>query len=298
MTRFLVTGSEGQLGRSLVERIDNGAGAVLLGAFSHRDLDISDAGALASLFQTLPGGGPDVVINAAAFTAVDRCEEQRDTAFRVNGEAPGQLAALCQEAGCKLVHVSTDYVFDGESPEPYSEDAPTAPRSVYGQSKLQGEQAVFDAGADSVVVRTSWVFGQGHNFVGSILRQAAIRQAEQTPAPLRVVVDQRGAPTYADDLAQGLLALHQRGAKGLFHLCNSGSVSWYAFARAILDRAGHRDLEIVPISTAELDLPAPRPRFSLLDCSRAASLGVQLRSWQEALSAYLSSLPPQPDELT
>ena len=298
MTRFLVTGSEGQLGRSLVARIANDAGAVLLGAFSHRDLDISTPGALATLLETLPGGGPDVVINAAAFTAVDRCEEERGTAFRVNGEAPGQLAVACREAGCRLIHVSTDYVFDGESPDPYPEDAPTAPRSVYGKSKLQGEQAVLAAGEDAVVVRTSWVFGQGHNFVGSILRQAAIRQAEESPAPLRVVVDQQGAPTYADDLAQGILALYQRGATGLFHLCNSGSVSWYAFARAILDQAGHRGLEIEPISTAELDLPAPRPRYSLLDCSRAASLGVQLRPWQEALSAYLSSLSPPVDELT
>ncbi len=293
MTRVLVTGSEGQLGQSLVAQIENDEESVLLAALSHRDLDISDSDAVSRFFEKFSGEGIDVLINAAAFTAVDRCEEEQEVAYRVNAQAPAQLADLCAETACKLVHVSTDYVFDGESPEPYREDAPTGPRSVYGLSKLQGEQAVLASSGDSLVVRTSWVFGPGHNFVRSILRQAAIRREDPNLSPLRVVDDQLGAPTYSDDLAAGILGLGDTGAQGLFHLCNSGSVDWCRFAREILDQAGYTELEIEPISTAELDLPAHRPRYSLLDCTRAASAGVQLRPWEEALGAYLALLLPQ-----
>ena len=292
-TRVLVTGSEGQLGQSLVARIEDDGEAVLLAALSHRELDIADPGAVSRLLETFSGEGVDLLINAAAFTAVDRCEEEQEAAYRVNAQAPALLAEVCAETGCKLVHVSTDYVFDGESPEPYREEAPTGPRSVYGQSKLQGEQAVLGSSGDSLVVRTSWVFGPGHNFVRSILRQAAIRRADPNLSPLRVVDDQQGAPTYSDDLAAGILALCDAGSQGLFHLCNSGSVDWYHFAREILDQAGYTELKVEPISTAELDLAAHRPRYSLLDCTRAASVGVQLRPWEEALAAYLAQLLPQ-----
>lgn len=295
-TRFLVTGSEGQLGRSLVASLQNHEGAELAAAVAHRDLDIADREALLRLMDDLGETGVDVLLNAAAYTAVDRCESEKEAAFRVNAEAPALLAEVCAARGCHMVHVSTDYVFDGESPSPYAEGSPTGPRSVYGQSKLQGEQAVLASPGETLVVRTSWVFGDGHNFVRSILKQATIRRGETEPAPLRVVNDQEGAPTYSDDLAEGILGLYGAGSRGLFHLSNAGSVSWFGFAREILDQAGYSDLAVEPLSTAELDLPAHRPRYSLLDCSRAAEVGVRLRPWQEALAAYLAVQPGEATE--
>jgi len=286
-TRYVITGAGGQLGRSLVELLAPVGGRKdrLAAGYGRADLDIGDSASLGRVFET----SPDVVVNAAAFTAVDRCESEPEIARRINTIAPGELAARCAKEGARFVHVSTDYVFDGESETPYREDAATGPRSAYGRTKLEGEQRVLAANPESLVVRTSWVFGPGKNFVEAILRQAALRRSGDAAGPLRVVADQSGAPTSAQDLAGGILDLVAAGVRGLVHLSNGGTTTWHGFAREILDQSGARDLEIDAITTAELDLPAPRPRFSRLDCSRARALGVVLRPWQEALAAYLET---------
>lgn len=301
--RWVVTGSGGQLGQCLVEAIQSDAREVLAAAFSRDQLDISDAQAVSSLFERVPGG-VDVLINAAAFTAVDRCESESDRAFAVNGVGPGLLAEACAKSGTGLVHVSTDYVFDGTASAPCTELTPVAPQGEYGRSKAEGERRVLSRLPESIVVRTSWVFGPGRNFVVAILDQAARRRRGELAGPLRVVDDQRGTPTYAADLARGVIELARlsfQGSRaggrratdaapplrGLVHLTNSGETTWWEFARTILRETGHADLRVDPISTAELGLPAPRPAYSVLDCARAAGVGVSLRSWREALVDYL-----------
>jgi dTDP-4-dehydrorhamnose reductase len=287
--RFIITGSRGQLGQCLARRIEEDARRELVASYSHSQLDIGNHVAIASLFEGSARKPPDALVNAAAFTSVDACETQRDESFRANALAPGWLAESCYRAGVKLVHVSTDYVFDGESQEPYSERSPTGPRTAYGEGKLEGERAVLAAAPDALVVRTSWVFGPGKNFVQAILRQARLRRSGEVSGPLRVVDDQVGSPTYADDLAVGILALLDRGARGVYHLANTQRSTWWDFAREILDQSGYEGLVVDRIKTADLDLPAHRPANSVLDCSRAAALGISMRPWRQALRAYLES---------
>jgi len=287
--RYVITGSGGQLGRCLARGIQADGKDELLRAFTRAELDVGDRERVMRCLEGLPDGPPEVLVNAAAMTAVDACESEVDLARRVNAAGPGYLAELCAESGVQLVHVSTDYVFDGRASSPYREDATPAPASEYGRSKLEGEQRVRAASADFLVVRTSWVFGPGKNFPAAILRQARLRRSGEVQGPLRVVDDQVGAPTSADDLAHGIRALVAGGARGVVHLSNGGRATWWDFARAILDRAGYADLAIDRIRTEDLDLPAPRPRYSLLDCSRARSCGVELRHWPEALEAWLES---------
>jgi len=292
--RWVVTGSGGQLGQCLVEAIRRRAGEELVAALSHADLDVADAPQVERLFERV-AEDVDVVVNAAAFTAVDRCETEPERAFAVNAEAPERLARACRAAGVRLVHVSTDYVFDGRATAPYAEDAPIAPATEYGRGKAEGERRVLAALPEALIVRTSWVFGPGRNFVVAILEQAARRRRGEASGPLRVVDDQRGSPTYAADLAQGVVSLAaavgKEGAPGLFHLTNAGETTWFAFAREILSRTGHGDVGVEPIATAALELPAPRPAYSVLDCGRAAALGVRLRRWPEALADYLATPP-------
>jgi dTDP-4-dehydrorhamnose reductase len=274
----------------------------LVRAFGHTELDIADPEAVARLFDRAEPP-PDVLINAAAFPAVDLCESEEKEAFRVNGEGPGLLAEQCRAAGVGLVHVSTDYVLTGDARTPQAEGAPMAPRTAYGRSKAEGERRVIEALPEALVVRTAWVFGPGKNFVGAILRQAALRLSGEVEGPLRVVSDQRGCPTYAADLGEGILALcdlafrrhsgvgegGDEAPRGIFHLTGGGEATWWEFARRILDTTGHADLEIEKLSTDQLDLPAERPLYSVLDCGRAEALGIRLRSWQEGLAAYLES---------
>jgi dTDP-4-dehydrorhamnose reductase len=251
-------------------------------------LDLADATTLGDRIDDWKLCDGDVVANAAAYTAVDACETDFDAATAANALGPERLARACAESGARFVHVSTDYVFDGAASEPYAEDHPTAPTTAYGRSKLDGEQRVLAACPGALVVRTSWVFGPGRNFVGAILRQAKLRVAGEVEGPLSVVDDQRGCPTYAADLAAGVRALVAAEASGFVHLCNAGAITWWDFARAILDETGHADLAIDRARTVDLSLPAPRPAYSVLDCSRAAAFGVSLRSWREALVDHLA----------
>jgi len=248
----------------------------------------------------------DVFVNCAAFTDVDGCETNEKQARAVNAEGPGHLAEWCREKGIRLIHISTDYVFAGDGSRPYQESDPVAPKTAYGRTKEEGERRVLESNPDATVVRTSWVFGPGKNFVEAIMRQAGLRKSGEASGPLRVVSDQRGSPTYAGDLAEGIIDLVLRAQPqegdavsgsvvstepappaGLVHLSNSGEASWFEFAREILDRSGHADVEVIPVSSDEFRRPAPRPAWSVLSCDRAADSGVRLRPWPEALGAYL-----------
>jgi dTDP-4-dehydrorhamnose reductase len=285
---WVIAGSAGQLGRALQGELAKRPELRLLSAAERGALDLADPAGMRRFFEALPAA-PDVVVNAAAFTHVDRCEQDQALAMRVNGAAPGELAGLARERGARFVQISTDYVFAGDAKRPYREDDATGPRCAYGRSKLLGEERVRAAHPEALIVRTSWVFGQGRNFIGAILGQVAARRRGEVQGPLRVVADQRGRPTYAVDLARGILELVQREANGLVQLANAGECSWWELARCVCDAASARELEIQAIATSELSLPAARPAYSVLDLSRAARLGVALRPWQDAVRAYLAA---------
>jgi len=279
--KALVAGSRGQLGRELVSRL----GDELVWAGGRPELDVTDAAAVGALVARIR---PDVVFNATAYNRVDAAEAEPERAFAVNAQAPRALALAARDAGALLVHVSTDYVFDGASSRPYREDDPAHPLSVYGASKLAGESHVLASGAEHLVVRTSGVLGRGGSaqkggsFVDRILEQA------RAGRPLRVVADQVFAPTFADELAGALIELVRRGARGLYHVTNEGSCSWHALAVATLAASGlARPVE--PILAAELKLSARRPAYSILDTSRYRALGLpRLRQWRDALAVELA----------
>lgn len=280
--RVVVLGAGGLLGTPLC-RLLAGRPGVQLHAFGHGDIDTTDPVLSAA---RLSATRPEVIINCAAFTRVDECETQVERAMATNGKAPGQLAATAREIGARFVHVSSDYVFDGTKKGPYVEEDATGPDAslcVYGRSKLAGERAVQAAGGQWLVVRTSWVFGpDGPNFVASILRAARSQPA------LRVVNDQRGRPTYAPDLAAGILDLLDAGAAGLVHCANAETCTWFDFACEIVRRVGLAT-PVRPCTTAEFPRPARRPANSVLDTARFERLcGRSIRSWREGLGEYLA----------
>lgn len=277
LSGWLVTGGAGQLGSALQAAL--AARGETFFAPSHAELDICDG---AQLARTVAQRAPRVVVNCAALTKVDTCEREPALAARANAEAVAELARACGSIGARLVQLSTDYVFAGDAQRPVREDDAPAPRSVYGRTKLAGEQAAL-AAPGALVVRTSWVYGRGRNFPAAILAQA--REGK----PLRVVADQRGRPTYAADLADAILRLVAADVTGIVNFANDGEASWLELARAVLDSCGFSDRPIQPIKTEELGLPAPRPRYSVLDLGKARALGVVPRDWRAALAAYLAS---------
>ncbi len=292
--RLLLLGASGQVGHELRralaplgEVVCTTRDGVLDDGTSCQVADFDEPASLGPLVARI---APDVVVNAAAYTAVDKAESDRDAAFRANAAAPGELARACAARDALLVHYSTDYVFDGSATRPYREDDPTSPLGVYGQSKLAGEQAVRDSGARHMIFRTAWVYAdRGRNFMLTMLRLAGERDE------LRVVADQVGTPTPASLIADGTAAMLRKPSpgSGLWHLTASGGTTWHGFAEAIVERAHAlgripRRTRVVPIATADYPTPARRPASSRLDCSRfERDAGLRLPDWRDALDTVL-----------
>lgn len=287
----VIGGSNGQLARSLAEAADDACSVSLLG---RPQFNLEAPATLSGLLRDL---APQIVVNAAAYTAVDRAESEPDAAFRINCDGAAAVAQACATLGLPLVHVSTDYVFDGSGDRPWREDDVCAPTGVYGRSKLEGEQAVQAALPAAVILRTAWVHSPfGGNFVKTMLRLAGERDR------LRVVADQQGCPTYAPDLATAILALAQRrvvapgdpALGGIFHLAGSGATSWFGLAAEVMTVSGrlggpHRPVD--PITTADYPTPARRPANSVLNCRRIeAAYGIRLPDWRDGVARCVARL--------
>ena len=291
--RILVVGRSGQLAEALLET--SGHEIVALG---RPDLDLARPETVAA---AIDAARPEAIVNAAAYTAVDKAETDEAAATAVNAGA-GHLAAAASRLGLPFIHVSTDYVFDGQASRPYREDDPVAPLGAYGRSKRAGEVAVLEAMPHAAIVRTAWVFHHGGaNFLRTMLRLAETRDE------VGVVADQRGAPTYSADLAAALIAMIERmtadGAaapRGLFHATGSGETTWHGFAAAIFAGAARRGLKVPAlkaITTADYPTPARRPAYSVLDCARLeADFGLRLPHWQDAVERCLTRLIGPPHE--
>lgn len=284
--RVLITGAGGQVGREL---ISSAAVEVRIEAFVRDQLDISDAQAVAAVVER---SRPDLIINAAAYTAVDRAETDAVRAEAVNAVGPGNLVDAANRCGARLIHVSTDYVFDGERARPYRSDDATAPLNVYGRTKLAGERAILAAAHGAVVLRTAWVYAaHGRNFLLTMLRLMNERRT------VSVVSDQIGAPTSAASIADVIWRIARSSpTSGLHHWTDAGVASWYDFAVAIAEEGAQRKLipgsvEIKPISTEEYPTAARRPRMSLLDCrSTVAATGAQRFHWRTWLRRTLDEV--------
>lgn len=269
--KILVTGANGQLGKELAEILPERGHEVV--ALERAGLDVTDAGGVEDVVGHYT---PDLVVNAAAYTSVDGCETETELAYAANALGPRNLAQVCERRGCELLHVSTNYVFDGEEDGPYEPFDPPWPISVYGRTKLAGEEYVRDLCTRWYVVRTAGVYGLGHNFVRTMLRVGTERDL------LEVKDDEYVSPTYARDLAVGVAEVIEEGNYGLYHVTNAGSCSWYEFTREIFRLSG-LETGVVPIPTSEYPLPAARPANGVL-----SDLGSpRLRPWREALADYL-----------
>ena len=284
--RLLVFGRTGQVATELGRLAGKGL------AFELLDRAEADLAVPASCATRIAEADCDAVINAAAYTAVDRAESEEPLATVINGEAPGAMAAAAAGRGLPFLHVSTDYVFDGRADRPWREDDPVGPPGAYGRSKLAGERAVLAAGGRAVILRTSWVFAaHGQNFLRTMLRVGAERPR------LTVVDDQRGGPTAAGDIARALVTIARacatgHGVPGIFHYCGRPATTWHGFAREIFDRAGlHRSPELVPITTAEWPTAAARPANSVLDCAKiAGAYGIEQPDWRASLDHALAEI--------
>lgn len=275
---ILVTGANGQLGREIVNLAADPNVRIM--GFGRDELDISNP---AQCEAVMADCMPDAVIHCAAYTAVDKAESDPDEAFRINAAGTRNIATAAKAVGAKLCYVSTDYVFDGRAAVPYEEQTKANPQTVYGRSKLAGEQEVQSIITEHFIVRTSWVFGKyGRNFVKTIRQLAGEREQ------LQVVDDQIGSPTYALDLANFLVTLVQTEFYGLYHATNVGTCSWYEFAQAILEESGLTAVRLEPCTTASFPRPAARPAYSVLSHSALLAHGFQaFRPWREALHHYM-----------
>lgn len=287
--RALITGAGGQLATELVKTAP--AGWTVL-ARSRAELDLAD---VAAVEAAVARERPDLVLNAAAYTAVDRSESEPEAAFAANRDGPAALARAARAIGARLAHVSTDFVFGGDAGRPYGPGDATAPLGTYGESKRAGEEAVLTALPDALIVRTAWVYAaHGANFLKTMLRLMGSREE------VRVVADQVGAPTAARDLAQAVWALAIAGEGGVLHFTNAGVASWYDFAQAIEEEARaagqlERPCRVVPIRTVDYPTPARRPSYSVLDCTATwARLGAPARHWRAALRETIAESAPPP----
>lgn len=276
-TRVLVTGAAGMLGTELVPLFRRAFDVTPadVAEFDMRDAAATDAFVAAA--------APDIIVNCAAYTDVDGAESDPETAFDVNAAGAGNVAAAAQKVGARVVHVSTDYVFDGTGHTPYAETDEPRPLGVYGRSKLAGERRVAEVSQDALIVRTAWLYGHaGPNFIEKMLSLASSGEV------LRVVDDQVGAPTNVRDLGGAILELIAVEATGVVNATNRGWCTWFGFARKILDLAGHEDIPVEPVTSERFPRPAARPGYSVLSLARLVSLtGKEPRSWQDAVAEYL-----------
>jgi dTDP-4-dehydrorhamnose reductase len=287
--RLLLFGGNGQVGRALQS---GGTIADELTVATRRECDLTDAESVRKLVRRVR---PDVIVNAAAYTAVDKAESDRESCFAVNAVAPAAMAAEAATLGAKLVHYSTDYVFDGRKTDgsnaaPYVEEDATGPRNVYGASKLEGERGIAAAGGESLILRTSWVYSNhGANFLKTMLRLRTERPE------LRIIADQHGAPTSADAIAEATRRVLKSAAagswrSGLYHMTAGGATTWYGFAKAIFARAEEPTPAVVAIGTAEYTTPAARPANSVLSNEKfAAHFGFRLPEWEQQLDAVMAA---------
>ncbi len=274
--KILVTGACGMLAKDIIEELRSDHEVI---AREHPELDICDREKVLAEVREI---GPEILVNCAAFTAVDQCETEEERALQVNGGGVANLVQACNEQGVTLYHISTDFIFDGTKGTPYVENDAANPLSAYARSKYAGEQEIFKASKKYVIVRTSWLFGKnGNNFVETMLRLSDERDV------LKVVDDQRGCPTYTVDLARAVKVLIHTGAEGVFHMSNSGECSWCDFAKKIMELSGAAT-RVDPISAADFGSPAQRPQYSVLNCDKLkAATGFQPRHWEETLKEYL-----------
>ena len=274
--KILITGSKGQLGSELVGLLSKDNEVY---GFGHKELDITDKNKVINSVSKI---APDVIIHCAAFVDADGCESDIKTSFNVNTIGSGNIAVASKETKSAMVYISTDYVFDGKKTSPYLESDIPNPLSVYGISKYTGEQIVKHYLERFFIVRTSWLFKrEGKNFVNTIIRLAKDKKY------LKVVNDQVGSPTYTPDLAKAISALILKNYYGTYHITNSGKCSWYEFAKKILEYAKINDVKVIPISTEELNRPAPRPKYSVLKNSNLEKRKIyKMRNWELALKDF------------
>ena len=281
--KILVTGSNGQLVKELQQA------AALFPQFdfvflSREELLIHDFESVKKVFKSYQA---QCIINCAAYTAVDKAEQEKELSFQINGAAVGLLAAICKAEHCKFIHISTDYVFDGTASVPYLEDSPTSPQGVYGASKLEGEKQALQFNPDSIIIRTSWVYSSfGKNFVKTMLKLLQVKDE------ISVVDDQIGSPTYAKDLAEVILQIiaSQNWQPGIYNYSNDGEISWYDFAERIKELSGS-SCKINPIPTTQYPTPAKRPAYSVLDKTKIQQvLGIKLKDWQNSLAECLEKM--------
>ena len=284
----LVTGSHGQLGNEL-KKLAGRLNVPFQFFFTDQDsLDITDRDEVCTFVEEHRIA---YIINCAAYTAVDRAETDEEKAYAVNEMAVGNIASAARQEGAKVIHISTDFVFNGKARKPYTEEAEPCPLSVYGKSKLNGEKALQAAGGGWIILRTSWLYSEyGNNFVKTMVRLMGERDK------LTVVDDQRGCPTYAADLAEMIVHILQSAEQtewktGIYHFCNGGDTTWFGFAREIQRLAGIEGCELMPVSTQEYGAQAPRPAYSVLDTSKiCAAFGVEIPTWKEALQRCMRKM--------
>ncbi len=274
--KILITGSNGMLGHDLIEVLKDNHELLLT---TSKTLDITDGD---SVMDFIVKSNPDIVINSAAYTDVDGCESNPDLAYNVNGEGVKNLALACREVDCPLVHISTDYVFNGQNDRPWVEDDEIGPISIYGKSKLKGEEHIKEILEKYFIVRTAWLYGvNGRNFPRTMLELA------QKHSEITVVYDEVGTPTYTPDLAKGISKLIETDYYGTYHLTNSGNCSWCEFARYIFEVADV-DVNVIPVTASEFARPAPRPSYSVLENRNWVENGFEpLRNYKEAIKEYI-----------
>lgn len=286
MNHILITGANGQLGNCLRDLAAEYQERYRFFYTDVEELDITD---MAAIDRYVVDNQIQVIVNAAAYTAVDKAEDDVDMAYKLNRDSVRNLAEVSKAHDCLLVHISTDYVFSGESCHPYKEDDTPAPKSVYGASKLAGEQAVAEVGCRAIIIRTSWLYSEyGHNFVKTMLRLGDERKE------VSVVCDQIGGPTYAGDLAQAILlcltANLEKTGMQVYHFANEGVISWYDFTKAIMEISG-KPCAVFPIFTGEYPAKAPRPAYSVFNLRKTKTeLGISIPYWRDSLALIINKL--------